>query len=396
MADDPKTPGGNGAEPPEAPRTLRDVAEAAWVEIGGDDPDFDDDVEGDEAPPSDGRPRDAQGRFVSKDPNEGEQTEEVPAPPEVAPPAEDPAHPAPKGSSNEAPQHWAPEDRAMFAKLPQEGRDFLLKRHGDMERDYTAKAQAAASAVNFAEALAPIFDDPVIAKSLNDVGANPYHAISEWASFHKRAMSNDPNERMGLLRDLAGRMKFDPAAVFAGQGSTTTTPLAGIPPEVAETPAFKYIADQLSTALESVSTLKSQLSEFQTAGEKKQQQDEFERTRSSIYAFADEVDAKGQKLRPDFDIVIPQILSLMRADPKTPIKDAYETARWMNPETRQKLLAAGQTNQQQVDNVRRAQAAVRSNVRGSTTVPVAKPKETTGKRSLRDVIEESAEEVGFE
>jgi hypothetical protein len=391
MPNEPNPNANGAAEEQQAPRSLREVAEEAWTEVVDEG-----EYEGaDETPPS-GQPRDEFGRFAPRS-DTGEQTDEVPAPTESAPPT--PAQPTqpPPGSSSEPPQHWSNEDRAMFARLPREGRDFLLRRHGDMERDYQSKAQASASAVNFTTALAPIFDDPVIAKSLNDVGANPYHAISEWAAFHKRALSNDPRERFGLLRDLAVQMNFDPAAVFAGHPSAAQQVQlpAGIPPEVANSPAFRYITDQLNNALSSVTTLESKLTDYQSTGERQRQQEVFERTRADIYSYADEVDQQGRRLRPDFDTVIPQILDLVRANPATSIHDAYETARWMNPTTRSALIAAGHNAQSSAANVRRAQAAVRGNVRGSTTLPVAKPKPETGKRSLRDVIDESAEEVGF-
>jgi hypothetical protein len=48
----------------------------------------------------------------------------------------------------------------------------------------------------------------------------------------------------------------------------------------------------------------------------------------------------------------------------------------------------------QQQNVQRAQSAVRSNVRGMTA-PVTKPASNGAKRSLRDVIEETADEVGL-
>jgi hypothetical protein len=385
----PDEPIPNGAVEEEAPRSLREVAEASWQEIGADDADIGDDQL--EPGAQDDRPRDEHGRFVSKEPTPGEQTT-VPAPDTQAPPAQPPTQPPP-GSSSEPPQHWSAEDKATFAKLPQEGRDFLLRRHGEMERDYQGKVQASASAVSFVSALGPIFSDPVIVKSLNEVGSNPYYAIQEWASFHKRAMSPDMAERIGLLKDLAERMKITDPAAALGQ---PVTPPPGLPPEVQQNPVFRYLADQLSTAQSNVEALRGELQGYKTDGERQRQEEVLKLSRQSIDQFADETDAQGRRLRPDFDAVLPEIMVQVRANPEIDIRAAYETARWMNAETRKTMLAQSQREQASGGNLQRAQNAVRSNVRGNT-VPVTKPNPNDGKpRGLRAAIEDSAEEVGFE
>lgn len=372
---------------------MREVAEASWTEIETDGAGQEPGDDG-QTPVTDDRPRDEHGRFVSKEAIPGEADPNAVPAPEPAPPTQQPIQPPP-GSSNEPPAHWSAEDKATFAKLPQEGRDFLLRRHGEMERDYQGKVQASASAVSFVTALGPIFSDPVIHKSLADVGANPYHAIQEWASFHKRAMSNSVEEQYGLLRDLAKRMKLaDPAAAF---GQSTQQPAPGnLSPEVQQNPVFRYLADQLSTANNAVAELRNELNGYRDQGERQRQDDVLRLSRQSIDQFADETDAQGRKLRPDFDAVLPEIMVQVRANPDIDIKSAYETARWMNPETRQTMLTAQQRSQQNGENLARAQNAVRSNVRGNT-VPVTKPKPNEGQpRTLRQAIEESAEEVGFE
>ena len=78
--------------------------------------------------------------------------------------------------SNQAPEHWSAEDKATFAKLPQEGQAFLLKRHGEMEAEFTRKSQASAGAVQFTQSLAPVFTDRRIQASLQQMGLNPTQA----------------------------------------------------------------------------------------------------------------------------------------------------------------------------------------------------------------------------
>src|SRR4029077_19588636 len=114
----------------------------------------------------DDRPRDKSGRWIAKSVVQpGEAIERPPAadpapkqPEGTGPSAADP-DPAAQARSNQAPEHWSAEDKATFLKLPQEGQAFLLKRHGEMEAEFTRKAQASAGAVQFTQALGPVFTD---------------------------------------------------------------------------------------------------------------------------------------------------------------------------------------------------------------------------------------------
>ena len=63
-------------------------------------------------------------------------------------------------------------------------------------------------------------------------------------------------------------------------------------------------------------------------------------TRWGIDAFAEEKGPDGKPLRPDFDTVLPQIIELFQNNPQRDMREAYETARWINPQTRAKLIEA--------------------------------------------------------
>ncbi len=117
-------------------------------------------------------------------------------------------------------------------------------------------------------------------------------------------------------------------------------------------------------------------------------------TRWGIDSFAEEKDSNGKPLHPDFDLVLPEIIELFKANPDRDLREAYETARWMRADTRDKLLSQQRSSVEQKAADQRARQAVRGNVRGLTS-PVSKPAEPGGAGSLRDVIENSADEVGF-
>src|SRR6478736_7044169 len=123
-----------------APPSLRDIAEQAYddLETGAGEAEALPPVEGEvteEPLASEERPRDKSGRWVSKSETPpGEAIEPLdPAPRRVqdqTPPKADPAAAPPAARSNQVPEHWSAEDKATFSRLPKEGQDFLLKRHG--------------------------------------------------------------------------------------------------------------------------------------------------------------------------------------------------------------------------------------------------------------------------
>lgn len=379
------------APPPEPPRqTLREVAEASWDEVQDEAAD---DTPDDDAQPLDGSgpARDARGRFAPADQaaKPGEQSED-PAP-QIDPEASGVTKPVdPALGSNQPPQHWSEQDRQTFAKLPPEGQQFLLRRHTEMERDYSAKTQAAATAVQFTNSLAPIFTDPVIAGSIQQAGKSPYEAIGEWASFHKRAMDPNPQARMQLLGELAQRMGLNPAAI----GQMSQPGPGALSEDDLKDPAIRYFADHIGKTLSEVATLRGQLDQMQRATAEAQQTEAMKFTRKGIDGFADEKDDKGNPKHPHFDAVLPTIIELYRANPERELQEAYDMAIWANPQIRSQLIAAERAGVTQQQANERARLAVRGNVRGITS-PVSKPSGDGKAKGLRATLEASADETGF-
>jgi hypothetical protein len=98
------------------------------------------------------RVRDSLGRFAPKGEEPGEAELKAPSPEKPLSEAQ-PKAPEPAPVGIQAPQHWSAEVKADFERLPPEGKAILLKRHQEMEADYTRKSQAASGAVNFAQSL---------------------------------------------------------------------------------------------------------------------------------------------------------------------------------------------------------------------------------------------------
>jgi hypothetical protein len=380
----------------EAPPSLRDIAEAAYDDLetaaATEAPEAPAEPEpAEEALATDGRPRDKIGRWVAKgtETPPGEAIEPLdPAPKpkiEVQKPPTDPAAApvAPAARSNQVPEHWSAEDKATFAKLPAEGQAFLLKRHGDMEAEFTRKSQASAGAVQFTQALAPVFNDPQISSSLKAAGVHPVQAIQEWATWHKMGTSPRQEDKFHLLVGLSQRMGLDPARIFSALNGNAAPPNPmGLSEEDLKDPAVKFIAR----------------SQQQRDQQEQQARAEWgvRSARQGIDGFADEKSKDGRPLRPYFDAVLPYIIDLFKANPNRSMAETYDAACWAHPEVRKHMLSAEQYRQQSQADISRARIAQRGNTRGITT-PVARPNGADGpsKGGIRDAIERSADEVGF-
>jgi hypothetical protein len=219
---------------------------------------------------------------------------------------------------------------------------------------------------------------------------HPIAAIQQWAGFHKRAVSPHVNDRAGLLIDLATQMGFDPAKVFA----TNRPPEPVLPPGVKDDPAVRYLANQYGQTASELQAIRNEVQGIRAAEQQKFEQESLKVTRWSIDKYADEKGPDGKPLRPDFDEHLPYILELYKADPERDLAEAYDTARRMNPKTFESMVAAERARVHSQQSVAKAQAANRGNLRGMTA-PVNKPTAKTGNGTLRDILEASADEVGF-
>jgi hypothetical protein len=390
--DDPTTTALNGATPPTeeaAPQksSLREIAEAAYDEVVEA---ADEQPEG-EPSDQDGRARDDRGRFVAKPGEAAPQDGTQPREDGSRQPADQP-HPAPvEGSSSEAPQNWKPEHRLMFSKLPAEAQAFLTERLSEVEGGLQRKIQANVQAAEFVSSIAPVFNHPALAASLQEQGFSPSQAVQDWASMHIRALSPNPQERMQLWMEMGQRMGLDPAALAPSRQGQNGQQLSEAD---LKDPAIRYFADHLGKVLNDQQALRGQLQSMQQQDAQRQSAEAMKVTRWGIDSFAEEKGSDGKPLRPDFDLVLPQIIELFRANPDRDLREAYETARWMRADTRDKLLQQQRSSVEQKQSDQRARQAVRSNARGLTS-PVSKPAGPAGASSLRDVIENSADEVGF-
>ena len=373
---------------PAAP-SLRDTIENAYDDVL----DAADNEDSSDAGQS-ARARDNLGRFAANRDEPGEQSRRTQPRQDISETPRKPNEPAPEGSSTQLPAHWSAEFRADFDSLPPKGREILLRRHSEMEADYTRKSQAASGAVQFTQALAPVFEDPVVAQALQQSGVNAIQAVHEWGDMYRRASSPELRDRIGLLVDVTQRMGLDPARIFA-TGNQPQPPM-GLSPEDMKDPAIQFFANHLGQTTNELQAVKAQLQQWQAMEANQRAEQVKEGYLGQINAIADETDQNGNPLRPYFDDprVMANMLELFQLDPARDLDAAYRTACRMNDEVWQEIQSADNARLQSNNSVGRARAAVRGNLRGMTS-PVGKPSGQAGNGSLRSTLEASADEVGL-
>jgi hypothetical protein len=267
--------------------------------------------------------------------------------------------------------------------------DFLLERHTAMERDYQAKVQAAATAVQFTNALAPTFQDPVIAGQLQQAGITPYDAIQQWAGIFRQMMDPNREVRQALYRDLGQFMGLHPAA--NGQMSPP-----GLSVEDMKDPVIATFADYFGKTQSEMQALRGTLNQIVQSGIDQQNAQAIAQSRWTIEQFADAKDQQGNPLHPflDHPDVMAELIEKFQANPGRDLQAAYDKAVWGVPELRKLLHDAERSSAQQKASNERARLAVKGNVRGITS-PVTKPPPEGGPQGLRGTIEAAADEVGF-
>jgi hypothetical protein len=253
-----------------------------------------------------------------------------------------------------------------------------------MESDYQKRVQATAFSNQFVSAIQPVFDDPDIVASLRNEGKTPAEAVYQWGAFHKRAMNPNDNVRIELLFELADRMQLDPAAVFGHLERRVATAFTK---EELANPATRKFADHINFLNQQLNANNAALDRFRQS----QEQSMFDARRYEIDTFADARNADGSLAHPYFDRVLPIVMEIYKTDRSKTVEQCYNEAiaPFIND-----MRAQAKASVDQQQNLTRAQAAVRSNVRGSTAA-VVKPPDSEGKRGLRATMEEAASEIGF-
>lgn len=380
------------AEPP-------DQEERAAPEVETED-------ETDTTQQSDGRPRDEKGRFA---PKAGDETAETAAETQQAAPdtPADQQTAAPPAETVAAPEHWRPADKEMLAKLPKDGQEFLLRRHKEMEADYTHKTSQIAA---FRREYTPIADmlkpyDGV----MRDKGVTPAALVKGW--FDAETALANPQMAPQMVAKIIQSYRVDPGQVLQTLGYR---PATGEPPPVEGQEGQRsngqvQLPPEVQQVLQGVLQRVETFEQRQAAERAAAQQQAAARVQSEIDSFAREAGPDGQPLRPYFREVEETMadladLAVRKGGDVPPLQLLYEQAVYAHPVVRGRYLAdqaaAAEAQRVAQERQRAEQARARANRSQRAAAPVTGSPGTghgdhrdTGELNLRQQLERAYSEA---
>lgn len=360
------------------------------------------------------RDRAADGKFVKK---EGETEPEAKAADKEKPEAKDAKPEAKKEGETEpkaddktaavddkgAPATWSASDKAMFALQSPEAKEFLVRRHKQMEADYTKKLAPLADLKKEFEPIAQMFAPHL--DVLKAKGLSPASTIRAWANV-ETALAN--GKGIDVIRGMIDGYRIDKAALGRALGFTSTTA------DQPSTETAKAATDPASTAHQPIALPPELTQELQALRARLDAQDNEKRNNatsaardreakaeSDITNFKSATNEKGELLHPYFEEVESAMLALAQGyvaskQPLPPLSELYENAVWANTSTRTAMQAAQRVadDAKRTEEARAKAASARRAGSSVTGAPGSGQASTPirGEMSLREQLEEAAAE----
>lgn len=207
----------------------------------------------------------------------------------------------------EAPKHWSKDDRALFASQSREAQEFLLRRHNEMQGDYTKKTQEVAELRKAVEPYRPM---------LESMGLTEPQAIQQLLNA-QYVLNTQPRQAVEKLAEAY--LGADWRKQFSGE----------VEDEDLE-PTDPRVANLERTVKELESSLRSQ----QMAA----QNEQVEAAKAAIEEFKAATDDAGQPKYPHFDALQERMGRLISAGVSSSLEEAYEAAVMADPELRKEHL----------------------------------------------------------
>ncbi|QGH72932.1 MAG: hypothetical protein [Siphoviridae sp. ctdEk19] len=286
-----------------------------------------------------------------------------PTPPAEAKPLVGAAPPAtPATTAQAAPRTWKPEAAAIWEQIPEAARAEIARREEDMFRGIEQYKEHAQFGHKLQKVLSPFM--PVMQQH----GVAPEALVGNLLNAHATLSFGKAEEKLALFQKLAQDYGVDLVTAAAN------TPYID--------PAVAQLREELRMTRGQLSQLVGGQREAAVAGVQK-----------TVNAFADEVGADGQKLRPHFDEVAEDIALLLKAGRANDLQDAYDRAVWANPVTRAKeqqsreTAAAAKAKAEAEKAAAAAKAATAANVRTSARAATASAPKGSMDDTLNEVFE---------
>lgn len=294
-------------------------------------------------------------------------------------PAKTVADPAQTADDMPVPKSWAKEMHPIWDKLAKgvplnadESRR-AAKYYNERETQMAEGAKAYGSDAEYGRSL-----KGVISKHedvLRQQGIDAPKAVDFLFNAHRNLSIGTPEQKQAYLARVAQSYGIQMPAAAAANPNDPNAALT------VETPAMRELRERQERIEQSINADAARRYEEQRAA-----------TGKEVETFAS--DPKN----PYFDECADHICMLLKADPKMPLADAYATAVWANPVTRQKELA--RIEQERIaEDRKKTEAAVKAakkgtsaNVRGRDTAR-APTAPAASLANLDDVMREAHEEI---
>lgn len=277
-------------------------------------------------------------------------------------------------SAVEAPSAWSAADREMFAKQSPEAKQWLLRRHKEMEDGFQKRMQEISPTRRLNEELDEVFKPHE--EVMRQAGMTRAQAIRELVGWKER-LDKNPLEALKYLAHISG---VDLKQAI--EGAAAADPAGESPTVVELRKQVQELTGQIQrvTGTQNDQQMKAQLSQVQ--------------------AFAEEKDAQGQPLRPHFDEVAKDVAAMIRIAKSNgetvTLQDAYDRAVHANPSTRAKLLAANEAERRRKDEEERKAKAEAARKASATNIEGQGAASTLAAQtgSIREDLESAFSAVG--
>jgi len=258
---------------------------------------------------------------------------------------EDPEEDSEEEEALEPPQHWAADDRELFANLPKDGQEYLLRRHKDMEADYTRKTQEIALVRKKAEAFNEVFE--------------PY----------RRELAINGLDEVSAVRQLLAirdELRANPKATL-----TSLAKQYGVDFQQEE----EHIDPSVAALKNELESIKQEQARRDYEAQQQTQSD----LEKQVDSFQNEKDAQGNLKHPHFADLRVDMGRLIQSGLAADMPEAYAKALAFRPELTPKK-AESKPDESQKEKVRKAKKAA-AGVKSSGAATKAEPK------SLREELE---------
>lgn len=283
------------------------------------------------------------------------------------------------------PSTWTAEAKSQWSSLPPRIKQEILKREEDIGRGISNYKQRAEIGDRYQQVMQPY------QAMINAAGVSTEHAIQSVMNTMYRLQTGTPQQKAQLLLQTAQQYGADLEVLRAEPD-----------------PQQAALQNYLSPLQQEIQQLRQQISSQSHTSEQAQMAE----VTSKIEAFRNAADEKGNQLYPYFDNLRVQMGALIEARDAeiqqqistngfsnlTPmsLEEAYESAAWSHPETRNILSTKQQTNSEEErkriarEKAAKAKKADKTNVKSKPARSNQKPKpvgsvEDTMREVMKDI-----------